>query len=331
MEEAKQELDLYNSGYTHIKNSVERTNQKIEDIMSGKLKPLMTSSKKEQDKIGGFFPSDQIVIAGRTGTGKTSFVLNWLKDFTNIELNEFYANKIIILFDSWEMPDWRLILRLYSNKLGVSVKEILNYNQPLEMQQFDKIKLIGKEMYGLPIFFNMYSSNVELWYNRKKNIRDKYPDHQIINICDHTRLVTKSSEKTEEALITSLMMKGMRLKNEENMINIFLSQMNRNIESGKADRRDIGNTLPIASDIFGADSVFQCSDIVIGLHRPGMYGLESFEAGRDQFIPTGLDPNNPTLDDNLLIECILKQREGWTGNIVRKHKLAHNLIEDYGI
>lgn len=323
------EYDLSDVGYTHIKKSIEQTNQKIEEIRSGKLKPLLTSSAKEQKRIGGFFPSDQIVIAGRTGTGKTSFILSWLHDFVNSELNYHYKNKIILLFDTWEMPDWRLVLRLYSNKLGVSVKEILNYNEPIPLEQFERIRLIGKDMQHHPVFFNLYSTNVTTWYDRKRKIRDKYPDYLILNIVDHTRLVTKASEKTEEALITNLMLAGMKLKNENNMINIFLSQMNRNIESGKSDRKEIGNTLPIASDIFGADSVFQCSDVVIALHRPGMYGLENFEAGSGNYIPTGLDPNNPAKEDNLLIECVLKQREGWTGNILRKHKLAHNLIEDY--
>ena len=55
-----------------------------------------------------------------------------------------------------------------------------------------------------------------------------------------------------------------------------------------------------------------------------MYGLEKFEG-----IPTGIDKSNPDKPDDLLVECILKQREGWTGNLYMKHNLAHNKIWDY--
>lgn len=64
----------------------------------------------------------------------------------------------------------------------------------------------------------------------------------------------------------------------------------------------------------------------MALHRPGMYGLEKFEG----FL-TGIDKANPNKSDDLMLECIIKNRDGWTGNITMKHNLAHNKIEDYDI
>ncbi len=107
------------------------------------------------------------------------------------------------------------------------------------------------------------------------------------------------------------------------MINIWLSQMNRNIETN-VSRDKMGSYTPVSSDIFGSDGVFQSADIVIALHRPGIYKIDNFEG-----IPTGYDENDPDKNDDLLIECVLKQREGWTGNIMMKHNLAHNKIVDY--
>lgn len=75
--------------------------------------------------------------------------------------------------------------------------------------------------------------------------------------------------------------------------------------------------------IFGSDAVFQTADVVIGLHRPGLYKAKMFQ----NRIPTGLT-DDPNSTDNLMIECILKQRDGWTGNILKKHNLANNTIED---
>lgn len=119
------------------------------------------------------------------------------------------------------------------------------------------------------------------------------------------------------------MLKGMKLKIEEEQINIFLSQMNRAIETA-GKREDIGRNTPVSSDIFGADSVYQCADVVVALHRPGFYGLEQW-----QDFPTGIRKDMPEQADHLLIECILKQRDGWTGNLIRRHNLALNEIMDY--
>ncbi len=119
------------------------------------------------------------------------------------------------------------------------------------------------------------------------------------------------------------MIAGIRLKNRFGMINIFLSQMNRAIETG-VSRNQLGTSTPVLSDLFGSDSIGQCSDIVMALHRPGMYGLEKFEG-----ISTGIDKSNPSKADDLLLQCVIKNRDGWTGNIAMKHNLAHNKIWDF--
>ena len=263
MSQQEQEIGHINyeevEGYTHINKSIEETNRKIQLIREGLLFPIRTSSNKEQDKIGGYFPSDQIVIAARTGTGKTSKVLSDIRDFVNPQLNPGYNGKLIVLYDTWEMPDWRNILRFYSRDAEMQVKELINYRDKLTNENFERIKLIGNQLKDFPIYFSNFSQSVNDWYEGKKKAQAKFPNHTIINVVDHTRLVTKVNERSEEELISNLMIKGMKLKNEENQINIFLSQMNRNIESS-ANRGELGKNTPIASDIFGADSVFQCAD-----------------------------------------------------------------------
>ena len=79
--------------------------------------------------------------------------------------------------------------------------------------------------------------------------------------------------------------------------------------------------------LFGSDAVFQGSDIVMALHRPGYYGLRNF-SNNGQRIATGLT-DDPDSTDNLMIECILKQRDGWTGNILIEHDLKYNDFKNY--
>jgi replicative DNA helicase len=312
-------------GYRHISTVIKDTQERMDKVRSGVIKPLFTRSKKERDKIGGYYQSDQIVIAARTGTGKTAKVIQDLDDFSNIEINPYYAANSIILYDSYEMADWRSVLRMISSKGEVEAKDLLDYNRRLQEERYMGLRAIGERFKGYPVYISTRSLPVNRWEERKKQIQGQFPNKHIINIYDHTRLALKESEAREEELITNLMLAGMRLKNDFEMINIFVSQMNRNIETN-VNRNQLGSNTPVSSDIFGSDGVFQCADIVIALHRPGMYKVEVFEG-----IPTGYKKDDPDAQDDLLIECILKQREGWTGNLFMKHNLAHNKIEDYDL
>lgn len=320
-----QKLDLaFTNRYESISKVVEDTNRHLQDFRSGKISPIKTRSKKEQDKLGGFLPGEQITLAGRTGTGKSAFILKWMEDFVNPQLNPTTFDKTILLFDSWEMLPWRHMLRLYSGKLEQDVKTILDYQKRMQADMFERVLRTGDNFKDLPIFFSHVSQTVKDWADTKRNIRDRFPKHTIINIVDHTRLVTKENEKSEQELLHGFVTEGMKLKLEIDCINFFLSQMNRNIESGSASRDTIGRNLPVSSDIFGADSVFQASDAVVALHRPGFYGLQEWEG-----IPTGKEAGNPDSEDHLLLECILKQRDGWTGTLSMRHNLAINQIVDH--
>ena len=316
------QLEFIN-GYQHINAVVDETNKNLKDFRDGKISPIKSSSKKEQEKIGGFLPGEQITLAGRTGTGKSAKALRWMEDFVDEAINPNTAKDTIILFDSWEMMPWRHMLRLYSNDLEMDIKTILDYKKQMQDDMFNKVLLTGDKFRNKNIYFTHLSQNVKDWADSKRRVKDKFPNATIINFIDHTRLVTKANENSEQELLHNLVTTGMKIKLELNMINIFLSQMNRNIESGAGNRESIGKHLPVSSDIFGADSVFQCSDAVIALHRPGFYGLYEWEG-----IPTG-KTSDPESNDDLMLECVLKQRDGWTGNITMRHNLAHNIIIDY--
>jgi replicative DNA helicase len=318
------DLDFFKGhGYVPISKSVLKAQEMMDKVREGKLVPLQTSLQRERDNIGGYYPSEQIVVAGRTGSGKSAKVFHDMLDFADPIINPTYAQDLLILLDSFEMPDWRVILRLASRKGEIAVKGLLDYQQRLTQERYDFLKNVMNRFSDLPIMITSKPQTVTEWIETKKQIQGKYPKRRIMNIFDHTRLGKKADEKREEELITGYMVGGVHLKNEFEMWNMFLSQMNRNIETA-TNRERLGQNLPIASDIFGSDAVFQCADVVLALHRPGLYGLSDWEG-----IPTGIDTKNPEKPDTLLIECVLKQREGWTGNILLKHDLSINRVEDW--
>ena len=309
-------------GYRHISVVSEETKNRIDKIRKGELYPILSSSKQENKHIGGLFPGDKVVIAGRTGTGKTAYTLDRMDDWINWTINPRWKDKVIILFDSWEMKDWRLLLRMISKKDQSTVKSLIDSQKRMDDERFKRISMIVDSFKDKPVYINNYSTNVEKWKQAKLAIQNKYPNHQIINIGDHTRLIMKDTERSEQELINNLMVSSMDIANRTEQIFVWLSQMNRNIESG-SDRAKIGLSTPVASDIFGSDSVFQTADLVVALHRPGMYGIEDFNG-----VSTGFSKDNPDKEDYLMIECILKQRDGRLGNLFMEHQLAYNRVID---
>lgn len=313
-------------GYRYIDEVIDESLEKIIEVAEGRLQPLVSSIKAERSKIGGLFPGELMTIAARTGMGKSARVTQLVRDYLNTSLNPFYANKIVILFDNWEMIDWRNMIRMYSAVSRMTVRELLDYENRLTVEKISLIKTLADEFRGQPLYFNNMSNSVAKWEQNKHDIQKQFPEHTIVNIIDHTRLVTAKNERSEEQLITNFTKAMMRVKKELNQICIPLSQMNRNIESNSRGE-DLGNKLPISSDLFGSDAVFQGSDVVMALHRPGYYGIKNFAMNGDR-IPTGLTDDEDSTD-HLMVECILKQRDGWTGNILIEHELKFNSFKNY--
>lgn len=293
------------SGLQHISEIVDETNEIIRKYKSGELRPFKTFSNKLNDKITGIYKGDQLVIPARSGVGKSAFVTILVKDLA------IKYPDLVFIYWSFEMRSWQNVARMYSAEAMLPVKEMLSANTPLEEDTYASLVNAGNELRKIPMYFRDIPVNFKQWESKVEEVSTLFPNRTIVNIVDHTRLITSSNEKTEEEKITNLMLAGVRLKNKLECINIFLSQLNRKIEDG--ERSDVGTTGILPSYIFGADSVMQCATLVLALHRPEMYDLSRYKS---------LDTKN------LLITQILKQREGELCEIAMYHNLAINKIYD---
>lgn len=293
------------SGLQHISEIVDETNEIIRKYKSGELRPFKTFSNKLNDKITGIYKGDQLVLPARSGVGKSAFVTILVKDLA------IKYPDLVFIYWSFEMRSWQNVARMYSAEAMLPVKEMLSANTPLEEDTYASLVNAGNELRKIPMYFRDIPVNFKQWESKVEEVSTLFPNRTIVNIVDHTRLITSSNEKTEEEKITNLMLAGVRLKNKLECINIFLSQLNRKIEDG--ERSDVGTTGILPSYIFGADSVMQCATLVLALHRPEMYDLSRYKS---------LDTKN------LLITQILKQREGELCEIAMYHNLAINKIYD---
>lgn len=207
-----------------------------------------------------------VTIAGMSGSGKTTF-LNLLETGF-IESND---DDIEILSFNLEMVARRLIGRKISHKLGVPLKKIYTSISEKELE-YIKNK-VAPEIINSKIYYAELTSHIDKiidaieFFIKKRQIVEK--NKGLIVTLDHSTLV--DGQSSDERLVLKDLMKGFNTlkKKYPKSLYLILSQLNRDIESPL--RRSTSNlTLhyPIKSDIFGGDSLFQFSDVVMVLHNP---------------------------------------------------------------
>jgi replicative DNA helicase len=299
----------------------------LKRINSGQLRPLLSSIGLENNLTGGYYPTDQLAIVGKSRSGKSTRLLSLIDDFINPVINPTYENKLIILYNSWEISAWRNSLKLLSKQASKSMEELLDYHVEMKKEQIVMLEQLAEKFYDKPLFINSNSTSARNWYDTNVNIAERFPNHTILIATDHTRLITMGNITSEEALITQMMHYSVKLKNEKETINIFLSQLNRNYETNSRTRGGVlGEALPTSDDIFGADSVNQTSDIIMALHRPGLYNLYDFPF-QGKRIRTGLGSNGE--EDDLLIENFIKHRHSKEGVIAIKQILKYGQYREF--
>lgn len=291
----------------HISEAVSEAIDIIEKRRKGLLMGLKTPWKKFNRYIGGGIQKGcQYVVAGRSGVGKSAFVNLLIKGLFDHNPTE----KIAVLYFNFEMPSYKQVVRKMSKELGLSVDQIMSSNSTLNEDNYKKVLDLKAKLSKYNIFFIDIPLNSTQIYKTIMDFKVRFPGHHIVNVFDHSRLVTDENERDEMSKIGRLSRLCMYVKKKINCSNIIVSQLNRNIESPERAK-----TLyePMASDIFGADSIFQDADVVIIPHRPELYHIEMYYK-----FPT----------KNFLALHLLKNRDGETGLLPFKHELAINNIEE---
>lgn len=252
----------------------------IRNRMSGEAKSLLTPWKKfNKASMNGIEWGSITTIAGMSGSGKTA-ILN------ELETGLFELNKdqdFAVLSFNFEMMARKLVGRKISKQLNMSVKQM--YNADLE----EPDKNITKEQYQEAVEYSKSIRTVPVWYvdlpgtveqigTTIEHFAMKMPENQyrgILVSLDHSILVKKFGDKNQLETLYELGSKFNELKKKIKSSYIIVSQLNRAIES--TERIQNKNLhYPQKSDVFGADSLYQYSDIFMVTHRPEMLNLASY-------------------------------------------------------
>lgn len=293
-------------GFITAEKAFDQATNQIFLRKEGRIKPYKTKWFRFNKQLGGGIqPSTIYTVGGRPGVGKSAFVTRLLLDIC--ERNN--VSRTLFTYWTWEMPGYQQILRGISSHTARTVQELMSAEVPLSDDLYAHILDTREHWKNYPMYFMSYARNADYIYAAMKDLQGLDPGLHIVNIFDHTRLALKSKGVySEEEKISRLYLAAQQLSVNYGMTNIFLSQLNRNIEDAHRKK----NPVPMLSDFFGADSVGQFSNVAIMLQRPEIYALNTY-----------LGENSR----NLLAVHIEKNRDGEAGGYIAfEHDLAVNFM-----
>ena len=247
---------------------------------------LSTGFPKLDEMTSGFQDGQLIVVAGRPGTGKTSFALSLVR---NIALKEGAG---VGLF-SLEMTKEQLLERLLCGEGRVNLHQLRGGFVP--SSKWRDIATAAGKLQESTIVIDDLPGNAIL--DVKAKARRMKAEHDIdMLVIDYLQLIegTKSANTREQEIAhISRSLKG--IARELKVPVIALSQLNRSVE-----RRD--KKRPKLSDLRESGAIEQDSDLVTFIYREDYYNNEEEE-----------DKSSSTISPTEII--IGKQRNGPLGKV----------------
>jgi len=225
---------------------------------------------KIDHRTNGWQNQDLIIIAGRPGSGKTSFVLSMLRNMS-------VEHGLPVCLFSLEMSAQAIAKRL------VSMETEINSSQ-LTAGEINKFEMEQIE-YGIKKMstHNFYIDDTgAIGINEvKAKCRKMIQKYKIkLFALDYIGLMStdkssKNQNREQEISILSRSFKG--LAKELDVPFIVLSQLNRNLELR-------GNKRPQLSDLRDSGAIEQDADLVVFIHRPELYDDNSENKGIAEII-----------------------------------------------
>lgn len=203
-------------------------------------------------KIEGFLPGQFIVVAGRPGSGKSSFAVNVAK-------NMVFDQGTPVLFFSLEMDYEDLMDRMASDVARLDGKEIM---RPMVMSDGQVLRYRDASSAIKTKRFNIDAESEKMTQIISVARRHRYRHHVEVIFIDYIQLIDAVSSgrenRQEQVAKTSRRLK--KLARELKVPIVALAQINR--ESDKQDRR------PRISDLRESGALEQDADMVLLFHRP---------------------------------------------------------------
>ena len=278
--ELPESYDVFKTrGFQRIDKAVGQSIAIVKDAKLGKRDVLPTSWKRlNRNLLGGLQKAKMYVIAGRPGVGKSAFSNQLIFDV----LDTNRGKKLKVLYWTFEMPGYQQVMRSASKDVKKQMGDLLSVDNPLSDIDFRTYASKVQKYKDYPIYFNNVPRSMEYIMNTNEELFQQHPEYTVINIFDHSRLI-RGSEDTELKRLNTISKGCMWMQSKLGVVNILLSQLNRNIEQ---EHRAKNQYQPLLTDLFGGDSIGQDAHVVMILNRPyDLYGITESYCGEN---PQGL-------------------------------------------
>jgi replicative DNA helicase len=248
-------------GLTPIKptvlEKVKELSEIAQDPKAYESKYISTSFEPLDKKIFGFAPSDLIIIAGRPGTGKTTFAIN-----VAVKVAKKYRGKKIALF-SFEMSRSQLVERILASEARVTTDQMRKGE--IDSNGWKSIYDTSDYLSALNIYIDD-TPNVSVGEMKAKLRRLNGVEIVVI---DYLQLMSLNRRDMNRNAEISEITRNLKIMAKELGITVILaSQLSR--ESAKRqDKR------PTLVDLRDSGAIEQDADIVLMLHRESMFNPET--------------------------------------------------------
>lgn len=215
---------------------------------------------------GGFRKGHLIVVAARPAMGKTAFLLS-------MALNMVVNGQPVMIF-SLEMPKKDLGQRLLSMASEISVSKINGQQGVIEEIDKDILQNQSDILSNVPLYIDD-ASDLTIYEIATKARQMKRERNIECLFIDYLQLMKGNGKfNNREQEVSSISRALKQLAKELDIPVIALSQLNRAVETRTGE-----NKKPVLADLRESGSIEQDADMVMLLHRPEYYGIDSDENG----------------------------------------------------
>lgn len=256
------------SCHRHIAEGISDFFCALDKKISHTSSSLVTYWPTLDDIIVALEPGQLVVIAGRPGSGKTSFALNLC---TNL-----CSHHVPCVFFSWEMSEEELVSKAISAYSNVPLTAIRKA-KTLTKKDLEMIGTGASIINDFPLYIDDSVTTTIAYISARVKMLKRQKNVQVV-VVDYIQLV--SSKHRERIRDIDEMTRGLKLLAKSEKVTIFaLSQMNRDIERGMdrpprlSDLRDSGSIEQDADIVMFVHPKQKVSEIHVAKHRHGPVGV----------------------------------------------------------
>ena len=235
----------------------------------GRIAGVATGFRDLDEMLGGFHPSDLIILAGRPSMGKTALATNIAYNAAASYRTEIDANGrtqvtggAVVGFFSLEMSADQLAARVISEQANIPSDAMRRGR--LSNAEFDRLAECATQLHQLPLYIDdTPAMSVSMLRTRARRLKREKGLGLVI--VDYLQLMEGSSRTENRVLEIGEITRGLKtLAKELNVPVLALSQLSRAVES-REDKR------PQLSDLRESGTIEQDSDVVSFIFRESYY------------------------------------------------------------